>query len=432
MTTRCILGAQWGDEGKGKIIDLLAAQADVVVRFAGGNNAGHTVVTGGQKYAVHLLPSGVFRRSTENLIGGGVVIDPWHLLEEIEAVRAKGVDVVLGENLLISEAAHLVLPYHRSQDHVCERLRGEGKIGTTGRGIGPAYQDRASRQGLRFGDLQHPEYLRSRLASIVAEKNRFLASVDEDCVDADQLFHELIEVARPLLPAACDTGARIHAAIREGKEILFEGAQGLMLDVDHGTFPYVTSTTVGIGGVGLAGISPRLVDEVILVAKAYTTRVGEGPFPTELDDAIGEQIRQQGNEFGTTTGRPRRCGYFDAVAARYAVRISGADCFHVTNLDVLSGIPKLRIATAYEVDGQRSSEFPIALPSLRKVVPIYEDLETWTEDLSQCRSMDELPRAACRYVDVLEERIGVPIRLLSIGPDREQVITRESVLASQS
>jgi adenylosuccinate synthase len=424
MAAICILGAQWGDEGKGKVIDRMAAEAEFVVRFSGGNNAGHTVVVGDKKYAVHLLPSGILRPQTCNLIGGGVVVDPWHLAAEIQRLREAGIRIVPGENLFVARTAHLILPWHRTQDHIFERLRGSGKIGTTGRGIGPAYQDRASRQGLRFGDLLDRDFLRQRLEAVVPEKNEFLEKIGEEHLEADDVLEDLLSVTEELVPAADDVALRVHGALQAGKQVLFEGAQGMLLDVDLGTFPYVTSTAVGVAGIGMSGISPREVDRVILVGKAYTTRVGEGPFPTEMLGADGVALREKGKEFGTTTGRPRRCGWLDAVGLRYALRVSGADELVLTKLDALSGLAEIRTGMRYRLGKESYDEFPIGVPGLERVEVEYETHGGWSEDLSSARSWEELPAAARAYVEFLEERLGVPIRQISIGPDREQMIER--------
>ncbi len=426
MSAICILGTQWGDEGKGKVIDMMAKQAKVVVRYAGGNNAGHTVVVGDRKYVLHLLPSGILRPDIVNVLAGGVVVDPWHLAKEIEGLRALGVFVEPGRNLFISRSAHLILPYHRAQDHVMERLRGKGKIGTTGRGIGPAYQDRASRIGLRFGDLEDPDLLRKRLKAVLEFKNPFLLSHGEEPIDGDCLADELLEVGTVLLRGALDTGAYLRTALRENRRILFEGAQGMMLDVDLGTYPYVTSSSVGPGGVASAGVPPRAVQEVLGVAKAYSSRVGEGPFPTEIEGELGERIREQGGEYGSTTGRPRRCGWFDAVAVRYAVDVAGVDRLCLTNLDVLSGLPELRVAVSYLLGGKRYEVYPAGLAGLDEAEVECQDLEPWKENLSGIRDFQDLPRAARDYVFFLERQLGVPIPLISVGPDREQMIHRDT------
>ncbi|PIE24115.1 MAG: adenylosuccinate synthase [Planctomycetota bacterium] len=424
MAAICILGAQWGDEGKGKVIDRMAADADLVVRFSGGNNAGHTVVFGDKKYAVHLLPSGILRPQTTNLIGGGVVVDPWHLKKEIERLVEGGIRVVPGDNLLVSRTAHLILPWHRLQDQIFERLRGSGKIGTTGRGIGPAYQDRASRQGLRFGDLLDRDYLRQRVEAIVPEKNEFLERIGEKHLEASEVLDELVAVSESLIPAADDVALRVHEGLRAGQQVLFEGAQGMLLDVDLGTYPFVTSTAVGVGGIGMSGISPREVDQVILIGKAYTTRVGEGPFPTEMHGEEGEALRLKGKEFGTTTGRPRRCGWLDAVGLRYAVRVAGADELVLTKLDALSGLPEVKTGMRYRMGSKLYEEFPVGMPGMQEVEVEYESHPGWSEDISAARSWEELPLNAQNYVLFLEEQLGVRIREISVGPDREQMIDR--------
>ncbi|MEZ5987938.1 MAG: adenylosuccinate synthase [Planctomycetota bacterium] len=421
-----VFGAQWGDEGKGKIIDLLAEEADLVVRYSGGNNAGHTVVVGDTRYALHLLPSGILRPGTRNIIGNGVVIDPWHLAEEIKGLRGLGVPVVPGENLLISPCAHMVLPYHKEQDRITEEVRGKGKIGTTGRGIGPCYQDRANRTGLRMGDLLEPAYLKERLTAAVVWKNHFLAGFGHPPLDADRLYDDLRAACAELVPAIQDTSLMLRRALRDGRtKVLFEGAQGLMLDVDLGTYPYVTSTSVAAGGVGGgAGVSPRAVARVLGVAKAYATRVGEGPFPTELTGPEGAMLGERGREFGTTTGRPRRCGWLDLVALRYAIEVTGCTELALTKLDVLSGQPVVRLGTAYEIDGRRHDDFPAGLPGLARAQVQYQEMEGWTEDLGAMRSFDELPAPAQAYVERLERELGVGIPILSIGPGREAVIYR--------
>ncbi len=424
MSSICVVGIQWGDEGKGKVIDMMSASSDLVVRYSGGNNAGHTVVVGKEKFVLHLLPSGILRPGTKNLIGGGVVVDPWELVKEIEGIRKLGIEVELGKNLFLAWSAHLILPYHRMQDQVMEELRGHGKIGTTGRGIGPAYQDRASRIGLRFSDLADSAVLEKRVDAALSLKNRFLEGLGKAPIDREKLLGDLKEVGRVLLPSGQDVGAMVRTAALEKKEILFEGAQGMMLDVDLGTYPYVTSSSVGPAGIGAAGFPPREVQRVVGVAKAYTTRVGEGPFPTELFEEMGERIRTQGHEFGATTGRPRRCGWFDLVAVRYAVEVAGVDELCLTNLDVLSGISPLKVAVAYEGEGQSFGVYPAGVPGFENLKPHYEELEGWDEDLTSVRSFEELPAAARAYVEFLENGLGVSIPVLSVGPGRNQVIHR--------
>ena len=426
MPSTCVIGIQWGDEGKGKVIDLLAQDADMVVRYGGGNNAGHTVVVGSERFALHLIPSGILSPRTINVIGGGVVVDPAHLLEEIAGLRGRGVRVELGRNLLLAESAHVILPYHRAMDRVAEKLRGKGRIGTTGRGIGPTYADRASRAGLRLGDLVRPEQLQARLAQALEEKNLFFRAAGEPELEFQPLHSQMLEFGRTLGPALTDTGHHVRRAIAQGQRVLFEGAQGMLLDVDLGTYPYVTSSSVGPAGVySGAAVPTGGVHKVLAVGKAYSTRVGEGPMPTELLDADGERIRERGREYGTTTGRPRRCGWFDGVAVRYTVSVSGAAEMALTNLDVLSTFPRLRVAEAYELDGRRlggGDAFPLL--DLARCKPVWRELPGWHEDITGCRSFAALP-AACRdYVRCLEELAGIPATLISIGPGRDQVIRR--------
>ncbi len=426
MTAILILGTQWGDEGKGKVIDMMAETAKIVVRYAGGHNAGHTVVVKGRRYVLHLLPSGVLRPDIVNVLAGGVVVDPWHLVREIEGLAELGITITPGRNLLVSRSAHLILPYHKAQDHAMERLRGKGKIGTTGRGIGPAYQDRANRTGLRFGDLLDPQHLERRLEAALEIKNRFLESLGEAPIDGRALYEDLRRTAEPLLPAAADTGAYLRRALVEKRRILFEGAQGLMLDVDLGTYPYVTSSSVGLGGVASAGVPPRALQEVLGVAKAYSSRVGEGPFPTELSGSLATRLRETGEEYGSTTGRPRRVGWFDAVAVRYAIEAAGVDQLCLTNLDVLSGMPELKVGVAYVIRGRRYESYPAGLPGLDEAEVECEDLPGWNADLAGIREFADLPEAARQYVQYLERQLGIPIPMISVGPDREQMIHRET------
>jgi adenylosuccinate synthase len=426
LASTCVIGIQWGDEGKGKIIDLLAESADLVVRYGGGNNAGHTVVVGSERFALHLVPSGILHKNTVNLIGGGVVVDPAHLLEEVHGLRARGVQVELGKNLLLAETAHVILPYHRALDRVAEKLRGKGRIGTTGRGIGPAYADRAARSGLRLGDLVRPEHLHARLTQALEEKNLFFRAAGEPAIEFGPLYEQLMEFGRLLAPALTDTGCRIRRAIREDQRVLFEGAQGMLLDVDLGTYPYVTSSSVGPAGAFAGAAVPAAgVHKVLAVAKAYSTRVGEGPMPTELLDRDGERIRERGREYGTTTGRPRRCGWFDGIAVRYTVEVSGASEMALTNLDVLSTFPTLRVAEAYELDGRRlEAGGPFPLLDLARCKPVWRELPGWHEDITGCRSFDALPAACRAYVQCLEQASGIPATLISIGPGRDQIIRR--------
>jgi len=425
MSSISVFGAQWGDEGKGKLIDLLSRDADVVVRYQGGANAGHTVVVGGEKYVLHLIPSGILHPGKVNIIGNGVAVDPFKFLDEVDGLRKRGV-AVDGRNLRLSANAHVIFEHHRRLDQLSERWRGEGRIGTTGRGIGPCYADKAARTGLRVCDLLDPDHCRLRLRAALAEKNALIAQVHKEApLDLDAQLDRYVAVGAQLAPFVADTGAETRAAYRAKKRLLFEGAQGAMLDIDSGTYPFVTSSNTGANGISAgASFPPRWIDRAIGIAKAYTTRVGEGPFPTELDDAVGARIREQGNEYGSTTGRPRRCGWFDAVAVRYAMELSGADGWIVTNLDVLSGFPEIRAATGYTIGGKTQRDWPAATPDLDSIVPTYATHPGWSEDITRVRKFEDLPLTARRYVEWLEREVGAPIVMLSVGPERDQVISR--------
>ncbi len=421
----CVIGLQWGDEGKGKVVDLLLADFDVVVRYSGGANAGHTIVVGGEKFALHQLPSGVLRPNVLNVITGGAVIDPAVLLGEIAALRQRGLSI--GDNLRISDRAHVVFPYHRREDVLAERAARAGeKLGTTARGIGPCYADKYGRHwAIRVCDLLAPERFRARLAAVVAHKNAYLAAVFEEreTFDAARLADEYLAFAEELRPFICNTTTLLHRLLREGRQMLFEGAQGSLLDVDHGTYPYVTSSSSGGGGVASgAGVPLAALRSVIGVIKAYTTRVGAGPLPTELNDATGDLIRQRGHEYGTTTGRPRRCGWFDAVAASYAAMFTGPTGLALLHLDTLSGFEEVRVCVAYRIGGQIVNEFPSDTYLLEQAEPVYESLPGWSEELGDCRRWEDLPAAARAYVRFLADRIGAPVRLIGVGPARDQTI----------
>ncbi len=424
VSSTVVVGLQWGDEGKGKIVDLLSAEADVVVRFQGGNNAGHTLVVGEEQTVLHLVPSGALHGDTTCVIGGGVVIDPGALVGEIEELRARGYLTEPGR-LRISQESHLILPYHKAIDQARERKRGKGKIGTTGRGIGPAYEDKAARIGLRMVDLCDETYFRTRLKENVEEKNAYLrAMLGEDVLDYEAMASELIEYANVLAPYCCDTSLYLYKELQAGSKVLFEGAQGVMLDVDLGTYPDVTSSNTGAGSVtNGAGVPPSLVKRVIGISKAYTTRVGSGPFPTELEDEIGDRLRKEGGEFGATTGRARRCGWFDAMVVRKGVRTSGVDMLALTKLDVLSGLDPIRICVGYELDGQRLEEASASADQLERVTPIFEECPGWTEDISNAKSVDDLPEAVRAYIARLENLVGVPVGIISVGPARDATIT---------
>ena len=423
MPATVVIGTQWGDEGKGKLVDLLAADADVVVRFHGGNNAGHTLVVDGQKTILNLVPAGVLHPGRLCMMGPGLVIDPAVLVAEIDALRARG---YLSDDgwLRISEQAHLIMPYHRAIDHARERLRGTGSIGTTGRGIGPAYEDKMARTGIRVGDLFDEAGFREALERNLREKNAYLqALLGEQPLAFDPIHDAYARHRERLRPYVADTGVELRRAVAAGKRILLEGAQGVMLDVDHGTYPFVTSSNAVAGAAAAgAGLPPRAIDRVIGITKAYTTRVGGGPFPTELTDALGERLRADGDEYGATTGRPRRCGWFDAVIVRRAVELSGVDVIALTKLDVLTGIDPLRVGVGYELDGTRLDGPPSTTGAWQRLRPVYEELPGWSEPLGNARTIGALPINARRYVDRLADLAGAPIVLVSVGPDRDQTI----------
>ncbi len=423
MPSLSVFGAQWGDEGKGKIIDGLAREADLVVRYQGGANAGHTVVVGGEKYVLHLVPSGILHRGKVNVIANGVAVDPLILLQELDDLAARGVHVTPA-SLRVSSSAHVIFEHHRRLDHLAERWRGAGRIGTTGRGIGPCYADKAARTGLRIADLIDPERFRARLQASLAEKNAVLEQVyGTEPFDLDELVQRYAAVAERLLPFVADTGAEVRRADREGLQILFEGAQGVMLDLDHGTYPFVTSSSTGVAGIGPgAGFPPSRIDRAWGIAKAYCTRVGEGPFPSEDTGPRGEKLREVGNEYGATTGRPRRCGWLDAPALRYALELNGASGWVMTNLDVLSAFEEIPVALRYRRRGHLLDEYPAALSTLEGVEPVYETRPGWMVDITELRSYEDLPRAARDYVEWIQDVVGVPIVMLSVGPERDQVI----------
>ncbi|MFN0135775.1 MAG: adenylosuccinate synthase [Phycisphaerae bacterium] len=426
MGHTCVVGLAWGDEGKGKVVDVLLEHFDVVVRYSGGANAGHTIVVDQERFALHQMPSGVLRAGAVCMITNGVVLDPAILLGEVESLRQRGVKIT-PENVRVSDRVHLVFPYHRRQDVLAEQaaLPG-GKIGTTARGIGPCYADKVSRRfGIRLCELYEPKSFRERLAEIVAHKNAYLKALYDirDPFDSDVIADEYLQFAEQLGPFVGDTTVELHKLVSGGKRALFEGAQGSLLDIDHGTYPYVTSSNSGVGGVTSgAGVPPTWIKSVVGVLKAYTTRVGSGPMPTELTDKIGEQIRTLGKEFGTTTGRPRRCGWFDAVAARYAAMFSGPTHLAVMHLDTLSGFEEVKLCTAYRRGKQTIDTFPADVRALENVEPIYETFEGWAENIGHCRSVDELPKQARVYLDAVGKRVGAPVTIIGVGPGREQTI----------
>ncbi len=423
MATVALVGTQWGDEGKGKIIDILAAKADMVVRAQGGNNAGHTVVNGGKTYKLRLVPSGILYENCDCIIAGGVVVDPKALLGELKDLTDKGVKI---DRLRIDERAHVILPYHLKLDALSEKARGKGDIGTTGRGIGPCYTDRAERSGIRMYDFVHPEVFKAKLSERVKVKNEIIVKVyGEEPLNAEEIFKEYSEYSAILKKYVTDTSVLVYDAVKSGKSVLLEGAQGTLLDLGYGTYPYVTSSHPISGGfcVG-AGIGPTAIDECIGVAKAYTTRVGKGPFPTELDDEVGERIRRVGAEFGTVTGRPRRCGWLDAVILRLAVRLNGLTSLSLNKLDTLSGIDELKVCVAYECDGKRVEHFPADIDELAKCKPIYESVKGWSEDISGAKKFEDLPENAQKYIKYVEKQIGCRISIIGVGPDRTQSIYR--------
>jgi adenylosuccinate synthase len=421
----CVVGLAWGDEGKGKVVDVLVEHFDVVVRFSGGANAGHTIVVGSEKFALHQLPSGILRENIVSIIGNGSVLDPAVLLGEIESLRQRGVKV--GANLRISDRAQLVFPYHRKQDILAEQAASaDGKIGTTARGIGPCYADKVSRRwGVRVCELFDAQRFRERITAIVAHKNAYLTALYDirDPFDPNAIATEYLAFAEQLRPFVADTVGDLHRLMKSGKRVLFEGAQGSLLDIDHGTYPYVTSSNAGVGGVASgAGVSPSSIKSIVGVLKAYTTRVGSGPFPTELNDEVGETIRHIGKEFGTTTGRPRRCGWFDAVAAGYAAQFSGPTHLAVMHLDTLSSFEEIKICIAYRDGDRMLNTFPADTYVLERVMPVYETLPGWKTEIGGCRRWEDLPPAARSYLDVLSRILETPIGMIGVGPEREQAI----------
>ena len=426
MPAVIVLGAQWGDEGKGKATDQIGQRTDYVVKFNGGNNAGHTVVVDGQKYTLHLLPAGILSQGVTPVIASGVVVDLDVLFGEVEEMEARGVDC---SRLLLSSSAHIIPPYNRLMDQANERARGNNLIGTTGRGIGPTYADKMNRIGLRVQDLFHPQELRAKVEAALAPKNTVFRAVDLPALDPAEVSDHLLSFADRVRPMVCDASLVVNDALDRGGTVLFEGGQATMLDIDHGTYPYVTSSNPTAGGALTGtGVGPTRIDRVVGVAKAYTTRVGEGPFPTELTDQVGEDLRARGGEFGATTGRPRRTGWFDAVVTRYAARVNGLTDICLTKLDVLSGYDTVPVCVAYEVDGARTEEMPLDQASFARAVPVYEELPGWSEDISGCRSFDELPEAARAYVDRLEEVSRCRIQSIGVGPGREATIVRYPLL----
>ncbi|MBI5885737.1 MAG: adenylosuccinate synthase [Deltaproteobacteria bacterium] len=427
--TLVVVGAQWGDEGKGKIVDMLTPGVDIVVRYQGGSNAGHTVIVGGEKAVFHLIPSGILHPDVTCIIGDGVVVDPEVLLKEIDVLKAKG--IFKPENLLISKNAHLVMPYHKKLDVARERLRAEKKIGTTGRGIGPAYEDKVLRCGIKCGDLLNDEDFRVKLKTNLMEKNHYITTIlHEEGFAMHEIYHNYISLASAIGEHIANTSRIINDAIDNGRKVLFEGAQGTLLDVDHGTYPFVTSSNTIAGGACTGtGVGPTKIDRVIGITKAYTTRVGEGPFPTELSGDEEARLRERGLEFGATTGRPRRCGWFDAVAVRYAVRVNGLEGMAITKLDVLDNLDAIKICTGYSYGGVKIDDFPAEASILSRCTPIYETIEGWKSPTSAIREFSKLPQKAQAYIRRLEELSGVDAWIVSVGATRDETIVIKDPLA---
>jgi adenylosuccinate synthase len=419
-----IIGAQWGDEGKAKMVDVLTEQVDIVARYQGGSNAGHTVVTDGKKFVFHQIPSGILHAGKTCVIGNGVVLDLLGLFSEMESLVKAGVKV--RERLVISDRAQLLMPYHRLLDGASENRKGVAKIGTTNRGIGPAYMDKMARVGLRITDLFEPSAFKEKVRRVVAEKNFWLKNYFKvGGVQADKISRQFLRLAPQIKPLVKETSGYLESQLERGKNLLAEGAQGTLLDVDFGTYPYVTSSSASVGGVctGL-GIGPRWLDEIYGVAKAYTTRVGEGPFPSEMDEEQGKKIRERGGEYGATTGRPRRCGWLDLPALKYACRVNGFTGILLTKIDVLSRSKVLKLCVAYEADGKRITDFPADLELLARCKPIYRQMRGWQGDLTHAHGLKQLPREAVRYLETVENIIGVPVKWISVGPDRKQIFRK--------
>lgn len=429
MSNVAVVGSQWGDEGKGKIVDWLSSRADVVVRFQGGHNAGHTLVIDGKTYKLALLPSGIVRKGKLSIIGNGVVVDPWAFLKEIDSIRTLGVEVG-PDNLMVAENASLILPLHGAIDRAIEEARGDKKIGTTGRGIGPAYQDKVARRGLRVCDLEHSDIVREKLETLVAYNNALMRGFGWDEVKAEEIYDQLMGIADKVLPYMGVVWKRLDEAKTKGERVLFEGAQGHMLDVDHGTYPYVTSSNIVAAQAAVgSGTSPKNIGYVLGITKAYTTRVGSGPFPTELKDQIGETIGERGREFGTNTGRKRRCGWFDAVAVRQAVKTGGIDGIALTKLDVLDGFEELNICVGYQLNGKEIDYLPSSQVHQANVQPIYKTVKGWKATTHGVRTWADLPSSAIKYVKTIEELIQAPVTLLSTSPERDDTILMQDPFA---
>ncbi|MBI4040293.1 MAG: adenylosuccinate synthase [Deltaproteobacteria bacterium] len=428
MSTVVVVGVQWGDEGKGKIVDILAKQSDAVVRFQGGNNAGHTVVVGKEAFFLHLIPSGILHEGKKCLIGNGVVVDPKIFLEEVEELKKKGF-LKNTKDLLVSDCAHVIMPYHRLIDVARENQTGKTKIGTTGRGIGPAYGDKITRRGIRLLDLLDKAHFRNKLLPILEEQNFYLTEYFKGApLKLDDLVEEYYAYGQKIKPYLADVSLWIDQALRDKKKILFEGAQGILLDVDHGTYPYVTSSNCVAGAVcSGAGVGPTQINQMLGIFKAYTTRVGTGPFPTELKDDIGDYLQKKGHEFGTTTGRRRRCGWADIVGLKYAIRVSGMTSLAMMKIDVMTGLDQVKICVGYQYQGKLLASYPSSSELLEQCEPVYETLPGWKEALTQCQTFEALPKAAQRYIQTIEEMLHVPIDMISVGPERDQIIVRKAL-----
>lgn len=428
MSAFIVIGAQWGDEGKGKMTDYLAEEADVVVRFQGGNNAGHTVVVGDKEYKLHLIPSGILYDDKTNVIGNGVVVDPKALFDEIEYLEGVGVKVT-PEKLIISDRAQLIMPYHKVLDKLKEKARGKNDIGTTGKGIGPCYTDKYERCGIRVCDLMHEDVFTEKLRENVEAKNAYITKVlGGETLNFDEILKEYLEFAKKLRPFVKDTSVKVYDAIKADKNVLFEGAQGMLLDIDYGTYPYVTSSNTTAGGVTAGtGIGPRMITNAVGIAKAYTTRVGKGPFPTELNDATGDWIREKGHEYGVTTGRSRRCGWLDLVILKTTVRVSGLSSLAVTKIDTLAGLDKIKVCVGYKFNGEVIDYFPASLEDLAMCEPVYEEFDGWDESVADARSYEELPENAKKYIERIEEFTDTRVSIVSVGPKRDQTMTVKEI-----
>ncbi len=428
MSTLVILGAQWGDEGKGKITDYLAETAEVVVRFQGGNNAGHTVEVGDKQYKLHLIPSGIIYGNKLNVIGNGVVFDPLAFFEELEYLKGLGV-IVLEKNLIVSDRANVIMPYHKVLDKLKEAARGKNDIGTTGKGIGPCYTDKYERSGIRVCDLLHPTSLKLKLTLNLEEKNKYIVKVlGGEPLDVEEIYKTYLELGERLRPYVKDTSVVVYNEIRNQKKVLFEGAQGMLLDIDYGTYPFVTSSNTTAGGVASgSGIGPNMIEKAIGVTKAYTTRVGKGPFPTELEDATGEWIREKGHEYGVTTGRSRRCGWLDLVIVKTSIRVSGLTSLVLTKIDTLSGLEKIKVCVGYRLNGEVIDYVPASLEDLALCEPIYEEFDGWDDSVANARSYDEMHPNAKKYIERIEELMEIKCSIISVGPKRDQTFKKDSL-----